>query len=251
VAARAVREKVLSLGADLLEASVADLELADGRVRVRGAPGRELTLGALATAANPIRYAYGAEANQAALQLVKPRSGAVLDQGEEPGLEARGFFAPERATWASGQHAAIVEVSPLTGDVRFVRYVVVHDCGVLINPTIVEGQIHGGVAQGIGGAFYERLHFDDSGQLLNASFMDFLMPTAVEIPEIEIAHIETPSPLNPLGVKGVGEAGTIPVAPLLAEAIEDALAPFGIRIHEMPLSPVRVRELIEQARRQP
>ena len=124
----------------------------------------------------------------------------------------------------------------------------VHDCGVIINPTIVEGQIHGGVAQGIGGAFYERLHFDERGQLINASFMDFLMPTAMEIPEIEIAHIETPSPLNPLGVKGVGEAGTIPVAALVAEAIEDALAPFGVRIHEMPLSPVRIRELIDEAR---
>jgi len=247
VAARAVREKVLELGAELLEASPTDLELAEGKVRVRGAPGRELTLGALATAANPIRYAYGKEANQAALRLVKPREGAVLAPGEQPGLEANGFFAPERATWASGQHAAIVEVSPATGDLRFVRYVVVHDCGVLINPTIVEGQIHGGVAQGIGGAFYERLHFDDAGQLLNASFMDFLMPTAVEVPEIEIAHIETPSPLNPLGVKGVGEAGTIPVAALVAEAVEDALAPLGVRIREMPLSPNRILELIQEA----
>src|SRR5579859_1973571 len=183
VAARAVREKVLDLGAELLEVSRADLELSAGTVRVRGAPGQALTLGALATAANPIRYAYGAEASQAALRLVKPRAGAVLRDGEEPGLEARGFFAPERATWASGQHAAIVEVDPATGDLRFVRYVVVHDCGVLVNPTIVEGQIHGGVAQGIGGAFYERLFFDDSGQLINASFMDFLMPTSVEVPE--------------------------------------------------------------------
>jgi carbon-monoxide dehydrogenase large subunit len=247
LAAHAVREKVIGLAAELLEASAADLELGEGRVRVRGAPGRELTLGALATAANPIRYAYGKAANQAALRLVKPREGAVLDPGEQPGLEAHGYFAPERATWASGQHAAIVEVSPSTGDLKFLRYVVVHDCGVVINPTIVEGQIHGGVAQGIGGAFYERLYFDDSGQLLNASFMDFLMPTAMEIPEIEIAHIETPSPLNPLGVKGVGEAGTIPVAPLLAEAIEDALAPFGVRIREMPLSPVRILELIAEA----
>jgi aerobic carbon-monoxide dehydrogenase large subunit len=248
LAARAVREKVLTLGAELLEASVADLELSEGRVRVRGAPGKELTLGALATAANPIRYAYGKQANQAALQLVKPREGAVLAPGEQPGLEAQAFFAPERATWASGQHAAIIEVLPSTGDVRFLRYVVVHDCGVVINPTIVEGQIHGGVAQGIGGAFYERLHFDDGGQLINASFMDFLMPTAVEVPEIEIAHIETPSPLNPLGIKGVGEAGTIPVAALFAEAVEDALAPFSVRVREMPLSPPRIRELIEEAR---
>src|SRR6202165_5289098 len=214
---------------------------------VRGAPGQELTLGARATAANPIRYAYGQEMNQAALRLVKPREGAVLAQGEEPGLEARGFFAPDRATWASGQHAAIVEIDIQTGDLRFVRYVVVHDCGVIINPNIVEGQIHGGVAQGIGGAFYERLYFDDSGQLINASFMDFLMPTAMEVPEIEIAHMETPSPLNPLGIKGVGEAGTIPVAALVAEAIEDALAPFGVRIREMPLSPHRIRELMQDA----
>jgi CO/xanthine dehydrogenase Mo-binding subunit len=248
IAARSVRRKALALGAELLEVSPSDLELIDGRVRVRGAPGRELTLGALATAANPIRYAYGKEANQAALRLVKPRDGAVLAPGEEPGLEARGFFAPERATWASGQHACVVEVSALTGDLRFLRYVVVHDCGVLINPTIVEGQIHGGVAQGIGGAFYERLHFDDAGQLINASFMDFLMPTAVEVPDIEIAHIETPSPLNPLGVKGVGEAGTIPVAGLVAEAIEDALAPFGVQVREMPLSPGRILELIDEAR---
>jgi len=249
LAARAVREKVLALGAELLEVGVDDLELRDGRVTVKGAPGRELTLGALATAANPIRYAYGKDANQAALQLVRPREGAVLGAGQEPGLEAHRFFAPERATWASGQHAAIVEVDPRTGNVSFVRYVVVHDCGTLINPTIVEGQIHGGVAQGIGGALYERLHFDDSGQLVNASFMDFLMPTAMEIPDIEVAHLETPSPLNPLGVKGVGEAGTIPVAALVAEAIEDALAPFGVRIREMPLSPGRILELIEEGRR--
>jgi carbon-monoxide dehydrogenase large subunit len=247
LAARAVREKVLTLGAELLEVSRDDLELGEGRVRVRGAPGQALTLGALATAANPIRYAYGKAANQAALRLVKPRQGAVLGDGEEPGLEARGFFAPERATWASGQHAAIVEVDVATGDLKFLRYVVVHDCGVIINPTIVEGQIHGGVVQGIGGAFYERLFFDDSGQLINASFMDFLMPTAVEVPDIEIAHIETPSPLNPLGVKGVGEAGTIPVAAVVAEAIEDALSPFGVRIREIPLSPPRIRELLDEA----
>jgi CO/xanthine dehydrogenase Mo-binding subunit len=248
LAARAVREKVLTVGAELLEVSTADLELRDGSVNVRGAPGRSLTLGALATAANPIRYAYGEEANQAALRLVKPRAGAVLRDGEEPGLEARAFFAPERATWASGQHAAIVEIDLLTGNLHFVRYVVVHDCGVVINPTIVEGQIHGGVAQGIGGAFYERLYFDESGQLVNASFMDFLMPTAAEVPDIEIAHIETPSPLNPLGIKGVGEAGTIPVAPLVAEAVEDALAPWGVRVREMPLSPERIRDLIDEAK---
>jgi CO/xanthine dehydrogenase Mo-binding subunit len=111
-----------------------------------------------------------------------------------------------------------------------------------------EGQIHGGVAQGIGGAFYERVVYDASGQLLSGSFMDFLVPTAVEVPEIEIVHRETPSPLNPLGVKGVGEAGAIPVPALVAEAVDDALAPFGVRIQEMPLSPGRILEILAQAR---
>jgi aerobic carbon-monoxide dehydrogenase large subunit len=120
-----------------------------------------------------------------------------------------------------------------------------HDCGTMVNPTIVEGQIRGGVAQGIGGALYERIVYDETGQPLTASFMDFLMPTATEIPPIEIGHLETPSPLNPLGMKGVGEAGAIPVPALVAEAIDDALAPLGIRIREMPLSPTRLRELIQ------
>jgi carbon-monoxide dehydrogenase large subunit len=247
LAAGDVRDKATRLAAELLEVSESDLELVNGCARVRGAAGRALTLGALATAANPIRYAYGPDASQAALRLVKPRAGAVLEQGEEPGLEARAFFAPERATWASGQHAAIVEVDLSTGDVRLLRYCVVHDCGTVINPTIVEGQIHGGVAQGIGGALYERLVFDESGQLLNASFMDFLMPTVAEIPPIEVAHLETPSPLNPLGIKGVGEAGAIPVPALVAEAVEDALSPFGVQMHEMPLSPSRLRELIARS----
>jgi len=247
-AAVEVREKVLRLAASLLEVSPHDLELADGRVRVKGAPGKELTLGALATVANPIRYAYGKEAADAALRLVKPREGAVLLEGEEPGLEARGYYAPPHATFASGCHAAIVEIDVETGDLKFLRYVVQHDCGTMVNPTIVEGQICGGVAQGIGGAFYERILYDEAGQPLTATFVDFLMPTAVEIPEIEIGHIETPSPLNALGMKGVGEAGAIPVPALVAEAIDDALAPLGVRIREMPLSPNRVRELIEAAR---
>jgi carbon-monoxide dehydrogenase large subunit len=247
VASAKVRDKVVSLAASLLEVQSADVELVDGRAQVKGAPERQLTLGALATAANPIRYAYDKSAAEAALKLVKPRAGAVLEPGEEPGLEARGYFAPERATWASGQHAAIVEVDPATGDLRFLRYVAVHDCGVLINPMIVEGQIHGGVVQGIGGAFYEKLHYDETGQLINASFMDFLLPTAMEIPDLEVGHLETPSPLNPLGVKGAGEAGSIPVPALVAEAIEDALEPFGVRIAEMPLSPTRLWELIQES----
>src|SRR5437667_11409863 len=247
-AATEVREKVLRLAASLLEVSPHDLELADGRVRVRGVPGKELTLGALATVANPIRYAHGKEAAEAALRLVKPREGAVLGEGEAPGLEARGYYAPPCATFASGCHAAIVEVDLETGNLTFLRYVVQHDCGTLVNPTIVEGQIRGGVAQGVGGSFYERIIYDDAGQPLTATFMDFLMPTALEVPEIEIGHLETPSPLNALGIKGVGEAGAIPVPALVAEAIDDALAPLGVRVREMPLDPDRLRQLIENAR---
>jgi CO/xanthine dehydrogenase Mo-binding subunit len=126
--------------------------------------------------------------------------------------------------------------------------VVQHDCGTIVNPTIVEGQIRGGVAQGIGGAFYERIVYAEDGQPLTATFMDFLIPTAVEVPEVEIRHLETPSPLNALGVKGVGEAGAIPVPALVAEAIDDALAPLGVRIREMPLGPSRLREIIETAK---
>ncbi|MFN8635404.1 MAG: aerobic carbon-monoxide dehydrogenase large subunit [Chloroflexota bacterium] len=247
VASAKVRTKVVSLAASLLEVTPEDVELVDGVARVAGAPERSLTLGALATAANPIRYAYDKAAADAALRLVKPRSGAVLAPDEEPGLEARGYFAPERATWASGQHAAIVEIDPATGNLAFLRYVAVHDCGTLVNPTIVEAQVHGGVAQGIGGAFFEKLHYDNTGQLTNASFMEFLLPTAMEIPELEVGHLETPSPLNPLGVKGAGEAGAIPVPALVAEAIEDALAPLGVTISEMPLSPTRLWELISAA----
>ncbi len=119
-----------------------------------------------------------------------------------------------------------------------------HDCGTMVNPMIVEGQIHGGVAQGIGGAFYERVVYDERGQPLTGSLMDFLIPTSAEVPAIDVTHLETPSPLNPLGVKGVGEAGAIPVPALVAEAVDDALAPFGVRVREMPLSPERILELI-------
>jgi len=246
VAAGKVRDKALRLASSLLEASPADVELIDGVARVRGVPERRLTLGALATVANPIRYAYGKEAAEAALRLVKPRAGPVLAGGEEPGLEAHGYYAPPQATFASGCHAAIVEVDIETGQVWFEKYVVQHDCGVMVNPTIVEGQIHGGVAQGIGGALYERLAYDDGGQLLAGSFVDFLMPTAAEVPPVTVVHLETRSPLNPLGVKGVGEAGAIPVPALVAEAIEDALAPFGVRVREMPLDPPRLLALIQQ-----
>jgi carbon-monoxide dehydrogenase large subunit len=160
---------------------------------------------------------------------------------DEPGLEGRDYYSPLRATFASGMHAVIVETDPDTAEISILKYCVVHDCGRLINPRIVEGQIHGGVAQGVGGALYERMAYDDSGQLQNASFMDFLMPYVTEVPErIDIDHLETPSPLNPLGVKGAGEAGVIPGAAAFASAIEDA---EGIVITAMPISPSELFEL--------
>ncbi len=222
-AASAVRGKILALASEELEVAADDLELSGGEVRVRGVPGKAIPLGELAVRANPMRGA------------VKP--------GTEPGLEATDYFGPERGATASGVHAMIVEVDPETMQVEIRRYVVVHDCGRVINPLILDGQIHGGVAQGIGNAFYEQLCFDDDGQLLNASFMDYLLPTSLDVPRIEIGHHETVSPLNPLGVKGAGEAGAIPVGPLFAQAVEDALGDPGFEILEIPLSPSRLWEL--------
>ena len=155
---------------------------------------------------------------------------------------AEGYFSSRNATWASGAHAAVVRVDPETGQVTWGRYVVVHDCGRVINPLIVDGQVLGGVAQGIGGAFYERLEYDPSGQLQNASFMDFLIPYATEVPRVEILHQETPSPLNPLGIKGTGEGGAIPVPAVVAAAIEDALE-RRVEIRDLPLDPCRLQEL--------
>ncbi len=230
LAAQAVREKTLKVAATRLEARVDDLVLEDGRVYVRGTPGRSMTLADVAVAANPLR-------------------GTIPEEWEQPGLEASRYFAPPRGTFPNGVHAAILEVDVETGMLKVLKYVVVHDCGRVINPMILEGQIRGGVAQGIGGAFFEKLVYDENGQLLTQTFMDYLLPTTMEVPQVEIAHLETPSPLNPLGVKGAGEAGVIPVPALFAQAIEDALAEFRITITEMPLSPNRLLELIREAKR--
>jgi carbon-monoxide dehydrogenase large subunit len=249
LAAVKVREKARQVAAELFEASPDDIELADGKVFVRDAPHRALTLGQVAISANPLRYAYGENARKLmSMKLAGPRPGPALPpERGGPGLEASEFYSPPHASFASGIHGAIIEVDPKTGMVTFVKYAAVHDCGKVINPVIVEGQVHGGVAQGIGGAFFERLVYNEEGQLINASFMDYLLPTAAEVPPIAVDHVETPSPLNPLGVKGAGEAGVIPVPALFASAIDDALSSFGVRIREMPLHPNRLYELLQQS----
>jgi CO/xanthine dehydrogenase Mo-binding subunit len=227
-AAIAVRKKILRVASEHFECAEADLVIADGKVSIAGVPGRSITLGELAAQANPMR-------------------GAVAP-GTEPGLEATSYFGPESGSTASGVHAMIVEVDPETMMPTILKYAVVHDCGTVINPLIVEGQVLGGVAQGIGNAFYERLAFDGEGQLLNATLADFLLPTALEVPRIELGHTVTPSPLNPLGIKGVGEAGAIPGGALFAQALEDALElpARGKELNEIPLDPCRLWELSEQ-----
>jgi len=245
VAARMVADKARRIAGEHLEVDPGDLELVDGQVRVKGSPGRGMPLAAVSVLANPVRYAFGGGTEAATQFTARSRPGPPLQEGEQPGLEATGYYSPPGSTWASGCHAAYVRVDPKTFRLEILKYVVVHDCGRVINPLVVEGQIEGGVAQGIGGAFYERLAYDDEGQLRNASFMEFLVPYATEIPPIEIDHIETPSPLNPLGVKGAGEAGVIPVGAVLASAIEEAL---GVPIREMPLSPLMLYELTEARR---
>ena len=226
-AAKDVRAKILKLASEQLECAEDDLELVDGQVRVKGVPQRAIKLGELAAKANPLRGA------------VKP--------GTVPGLEATNYFGPAGGATAAGVHAMIVEVDPETMGVEIKKYVVVHDCGTVINPLILAGQVQGGVAQGIGNAYYEQLLFDDNGQLLNGTFMDYLLPTALDVPRVEVGHEETRSPLNPLGIKGAGEAGAIPVGPLFAQAVEDALSDTGLEILEIPLSPKRLWELVEAA----
>ncbi|TDQ53822.1 aerobic carbon-monoxide dehydrogenase large subunit [Actinorugispora endophytica] len=235
LAARRLKEKALRIAADALEADAEDLEIVDGRVQVRGTPSAGIELGTVAVLSNPLRYAFD-EASKAATQFTGAadytRPPVAAD--DEPGLEGTDFYSPLRSTFASGMHAVVVETDPETAEIRILRYCVVHDCGKLVNPLIVEGQVHGGVAQGVAGALYERMEYDSGGQLLNASFMDFLMPYASEVPKVEIDHLETPSPLNPLGIKGAGEAGVIPGAAVIAAAVEDA---EGFAITRMPVSP--------------
>ncbi|MBI1733715.1 MAG: xanthine dehydrogenase family protein molybdopterin-binding subunit [Candidatus Rokubacteria bacterium] len=225
-AAAQVRDKLVRAAAELLEAAPADITIEDGHVSVRGAPASAVPLARVIQASIP----------------TFARPGVA-----SPDFEASAYHHVPTVTYASAVHVAEVEVDIGTGHVKLRRYVVAHDCGKVINPTIVEGQVHGGVAQGVGGALFEEMVYDEEGQLLTGTLMDYLVPTSMELPPIETVHLEYPSPRNPLGVKGLGEGGAISPPAAIGNAIEDALAPFGVRVTETPLHPSRVLELIERA----
>jgi carbon-monoxide dehydrogenase large subunit len=210
-----VRRKALAIAAERLEAAVEDLVLDEGHVTVRGVPGRGLALGEIAAIASA------------------PRPGYALPGRMDPGLEASGYVSVTQSTYSSGAHAAVVEVDADTGVVRLLRYVAVDDCGVMINPMVVEGQVHGGVAHGIGNALLEQVVYDGAGQLVTGTLMDYALPRATDVPALEVQHVVTPSPLNPLGVKGAGEGGTLPAPAAIANAVADAL---GVAVTEMPLT---------------
>jgi carbon-monoxide dehydrogenase large subunit len=225
-AAKDVRHKVLKLASKVLETPEEELELENGMVRVADLPDRSIRLGELAVLANPFR-------------------GAV-EPGTEPGLESTKYFGPAYGATAFGVHGMILEVDPETMMIKIHKYIAVEDCGTMINPLVVEGQIHGGVSMGIGNSYYEKLHYDDNGQLLNASLADYLLPTSAEMPHIDVYHMNTPAPNNELGTKGVGEAGAIPVPAVFAQALENALPEYNLEILETPLSPNQLFELLHK-----
>ncbi len=217
-ASRKLREKMFAIAGHKLECATADLELRDGKIGVAGVPGAELTFAEIAHAARP-----------------------GWDNGRPPGVDAglqeTYYFEPPTVTWAYAAHAAIVEVDMETGRLAIEKYIVAHDCGVLVNPLLAEAQIVGGVAQGIGGATFEAIRYDDEGQLLSGTFMDYMMPLASDMPEIVLVHQEIRSPLNPLGVKGLGEGGAISPPVAIANAVCDALSHLGIEINDTPVVP--------------
>jgi carbon-monoxide dehydrogenase large subunit len=173
--------------------------------------------------------------------------GFSMAGGPLPGLEATSHFTPDQSTYSNGTHVAEVEVDIETGQVTILRYLVMHDCGHVINPMVVEGQVVGGVIHGVGNAFFERMVYDGDAQPVSTHFGDYLLPLATDSPDVEVLHMETPSPLNPLGLKGAGEGGTIPAIATLMAAVENALEPFGVRIAEAPITPQRIVELLGEA----
>jgi carbon-monoxide dehydrogenase large subunit len=224
-ACREVRTKLARAAGAMLEAAPDDIEIEDGRVFVKGSPGSAVDLARVVQASIPT--------------FAKPGVAS-------PDFEASAYHHVPTVTYASAVHVAQVEVDPATGAVKLLRYVVAHDCGRVINPIIVDGQVHGGVAQGVGGALFEEMVYDETGQLLTGSLMDYAVPKADDLPPIETVHLEFPSPRNPLGVKGLGEGGAISPPAAIANAVEDALAPFGVRITETPVTAARIVALLQQ-----
>jgi carbon-monoxide dehydrogenase large subunit len=227
-ASEKLREKVFAIGANMLECASEDLELRRGGVGIVGVPGAEVSLAKVAQAARP-GWDHG-----------RP-------QGVDAGLEETFYYEPPTVTWSYAVHAALIEVDRELGQVSIDKYVIAHDCGVVVNPMLVEGQIVGGCAQGIGGAMFEEFSYNADGQLLTGSFMDYMLPTACEIPSMQLIHQHSPSPLNPLGVKGVGEGGPIAPPVVIANAVSDALRPFKAEFNSTPIKP----QQIEQAMRAP
>jgi carbon-monoxide dehydrogenase large subunit len=221
-----MKERILAIAGELMEAAPSDLELAEGKVRLKGVPDKAVGLAQVAGAA----------------------AAAVLRRGApgEAELAEVAYFRPPTVTYASAAHAAVVAVDADTGVVTVERFVVVHDCGRVVNPLLADAQIMGGVMQGIGGVLSEEMVYDREGQPLSGSFMDYAMPRASQAPALELDHIESLSTRNPLGVKGLGEGGAIAPPAAVANAVEDALRPFGVIVRRGPLSPARVRELISK-----
>jgi carbon-monoxide dehydrogenase large subunit len=228
-AALKVQDKARKIAAHLLEAAPEDVELADGKYQVKGSPDKGLSLGDISLAA------------------YVPEN---LPDGMEPGLEETNFYDPENFVFPFGAHAAIVEVDAETGKVDLKRYVCVDDCGPAINPLLIDGQVHGGVVHGVAQALYEQIVYDENGQLVTGSFVDYALPTAAEMPSFETDRTETPSPVNSMGVKGVGEAGTIAASPTIVNGVIDALRPLGVDYIDMPLTPLRVWQAIQEAQGQ-
>jgi len=224
-AARAVRARASTVAATLLEAAPADIELASGRFRVRGAPQRSVSFEEVARAAS---------------RVLPERTGTL-----GPGLDATESFDPPAATFSNAAHLTVVDVDDEVGMLRVLRYVVAEDCGRVLNPLIVDGQIHGALAQGIGGALLEHALYDEQGQPLAATLLDYLIPTAEDMPPLEITHLDHPAKDRPGGMKGMGEGGTIGSLAALANAISDA---FGAEVFDLPVSPERVRALLNKGR---
>jgi carbon-monoxide dehydrogenase large subunit len=221
-AAQKVREKAREIAAHILEANPDDLLLSDGKFCVTGAPKKEISI------------------QQIALEAYTAKN---LPRKMEPGLFATAVFEPPNFTFPFGAHICVVEVAPKTGNVELKRYVAVDDCGKVINPLLVDGQIHGGIAQGIGQALFEEVIYDENGQFLTGNLMNYALPRAEDLPRFTLARTETPTPVTPLGVKGVGEAGTIGSTPAVVNAVVDALVPFGVTHIDMPLKPEKIWRL--------